>query len=147
MTTVVLHQSYITPQVWEKANFGGCERFLPEFRQTRQKKFSVSSCEYIFQHRLCTTFFWDDLQNIWFHVIPHIGRQCFKIKQRWAPFLPIFSGSMPRFSCIWQTFFIDFSQIFTEHARIFIDFSQIFSKSTLLLVHFHSCTPVSYTTV
>ena len=33
-----------------------------------------------------------------------VGRQFFKIKQRWAPFLSVFLGSLPRNPGIFQTF-------------------------------------------
>jgi len=73
----------------------------------------------------------------------HVERQFFKIKQRWAPFLTVFSGSLPKFLGILRTF----SYIlpwFSWCARIFRDFVQIFYISKLLGIRLH---PASYTTV
>ena len=69
----------------------------------------------------------------------NVGRHFFKIKQRWAPVLPGFSGILPRY-------FGNFAQIFSDFAQIFRDFARIFDKSNLLGVRLHPCTSVSYTT-
>ena len=50
-----------------------------------------------------------------FHVILHtLGANFFKIKQRWEPFLPRFSGILQRFSQILRRF----TQIFVGFSRI-----------------------------
>jgi len=51
------------------------------------------------------TFFWESFQKKWSSCgSPHDGRQFFKIKQRWVPFVPVFSGSLPWFSDILRIF-------------------------------------------
>jgi len=55
---------------------------------------------------------------------PHVGRQFFKIKQRWAPFLSVFSSSLARISGILQTC----SYIFPRFSRILPRFSGILPR-------------------
>ena len=71
--------------------FGGAKDFVPKFAR---KVFGKLLCVSISFH---TNQFWDDLQK---KSSSHVGCQFIKIKQRWAPFLAVSSGSLPRISCI-----------------------------------------------
>jgi len=78
----------ISPNLPENSGNSLCEYFLPDL----QKKFSFNSA--------------------------HVRRQLFKIKQRWTPFFPVFSGSLTQISRYFANIFIYFAQIFTDFRQI-----------------------------
>jgi len=74
----------------------GYERFLPEFPQTCPESFRATLYANISPHKNHEHPFLDDLWKRPSCDFPQVGRQFFKIEQDWAPFLPVFSSSLPR---------------------------------------------------
>jgi len=101
-TTSATHTSYLQYHRCRSRQIFGCERILPEFLQTCPKTFRATLCVSISSH---TDHCRDDLQkNRSSCYSPHVECQFIKIKQRWAPFLAAFSGSLPRISGILRKF-------------------------------------------
>ena len=88
------------PQVYGASNFWGWERFLPEFPQTCTKNFWATFCANIFSPR--PFLWWSPKRGL--RVLLQTLVAIFLIKPSWAPFLSIFSGSLPRFSRILRRF-------------------------------------------
>ena len=113
--------------------FGGAKYFYPNFPKLAWKVSGNSLSKHSFPHR--SFLGWPQRFS---YDSPHAGCQYTKTKQRWTPFLVVFSGSLPRILGILQNFsdfaliFQYVSQIFQDFSRIFRDFSRIFDKSKIL---------------
>jgi len=112
---------YLCISVLEQANLWGCERFVPEFPEKCSGKYLW---KYFFPHRSWTRSF--GMTSIKKHSCdsPHARHQFFKIKQRWAPFLPIFHEVHPNVHAFCE-YFHRSSQIFTNFQGFCPDFRQI----------------------
>ena len=120
----------------------GVRKNFARISQTCPKSFRATLCVSISSH---TDHFWNDLKKKSSCDSPHVGRQFFKIKQRWALFLSVFSGSLPRISSNLRTFidFSRFSQILPGFSRILPGFS---TNQNFWEYAWTSCTSAFYTT-
>jgi len=77
----------------------GVRKIFARIPPNLSEKFSGNSlCKYFLPHRSWTPSFGMTSKKRASCDSPHVGRQFFKVKQRWAPYLPVFSGNLPRFS-------------------------------------------------
>jgi len=73
-------------------------RILPEFPQTCPKSFCATFAYKFSPTKIMKTSFWRNLYKGLHVFLCKTSAPFFEVKQRWAPFLPGFSGLLPRFS-------------------------------------------------
>jgi len=79
--------------------YAGAKDFYPNFLQTCPEILRATPCVSISSHSII---FGTKSRKTSSCDSPHVGCRFFKIKQHWASFLFVFSGSLPRISGVLQ---------------------------------------------